>query len=155
MEMSFAVMPARQRSRRAASNAFRTSGERASKNNWRGIPRQNFLASARKVESFARFGSRPTREYRTPVRVATSPTDRASGPAQSRPGDSGTTPSQEMRPQVGFIPLMPQREAGMRMAPPVSVPMLPKQRPAATAAADPPLEPPGMRAVSQGLRTGP
>src|SRR5207302_6389854 len=115
----------------------------------------SFLASMRKAESFAMFGSRPTREYRIPVRVATSPTARANGPAQSRAGDSGTTPSQETRPQVGLRPATPQRDAGMRMEPPVSVPMLPKQSPAATAAAEPPLEPPGMRARSQGFRTGP
>src|ERR1700686_1278922 len=155
MEMSFEVMAARQRSNNAESKAFRTSGERASKNNWRGIPRQNFPGPARRAEGLARFGSRPTREYKTPVRGATSPTVRASGPAQSKAGESGMMPSQEMRPQLGFRPATPQRDAGMRMEPPVSVPMLPWQRPAATAAAEPPLEPPGMRVGSQGFRTGP
>src|SRR6267154_160483 len=125
MEMSFAVTAPRQRSRRAGSNAFRTSGERASKNNWRGIPRQNFRAPARKVEALAMFGSRPTREYKAPVKIATSPTVRPSGPAQSKAGESGTMPSQEMRPQLGFRPVTPERDAGMRMEPPASVPMLP------------------------------
>src|SRR5229473_6859331 len=119
------------------------------------MPRQNFRAPARKVEGLAMFGSRPAREYKTPITVATSPTVRPSGPAQSKAGDSGMMPSQEMRPQLGFRPVTLQRDAGMRMEPPVSVPMLPKQSPAATAAAEPPLEPPGMRARSQGLRTGP
>jgi len=64
-------------------------------------------------------------------------------------------PSVFTRPIVGLNPTTPQREAGIRMEPPVSVPMLPKQRPAATAAADPPLEPPGIRARSHGLWTGP
>ena len=50
---------------------------------------------------------------------------------------------------------MPQREAGMRMEPPVSEPREPRQREAARAAAEPPLEPPGMRSRSQGLWQGP
>src|SRR6266508_106201 len=50
---------------------------------------------------------------------------------------------------------MPQRAAGWRMEPPVSVPMPRTACPAATAAADPPEEPPGTRSVSHGLRVGP
>src|SRR3972149_6026301 len=49
---------------------------------------------------------------------------------------------------------MPQREAGMRMEPAVSLPSEPKQRPAARAAPEPPLEPPVMRPRSQGLWQG-
>src|SRR5580765_3036858 len=41
------------------------------------------------------------------------------------------------------------------MDPPVSEPSAIGTTPAATAAADPPLDPPGMRSVAQGLRTGP
>ncbi|MNV32866.1 hypothetical protein D3C71_1242160 [compost metagenome] len=41
------------------------------------------------------------------------------------------------------------------MEPPVSEPSEKNTSPAATAAADPPLEPPGTRSKSQGLRTGP
>src|SRR5439155_443220 len=50
---------------------------------------------------------------------------------------------------------MPQRDAGMRMEPPVSEPSAAGQNPAATAAADPPLDPPGVRDRSQGFRTDP
>ena len=39
----------------------------------------------------------------------------------------------------------------MRIDPPVSVPTAAKQKPAATAAAEPPLEPPEVRFGSQGL----
>src|SRR5580658_2784643 len=53
------------------------------------------------------------------------------------------------------MPTTPQKAAGSRMEPPVSVPSAPKQRPAATAAAEPPEEPPAMRLRSQGLRVGP
>ncbi len=50
---------------------------------------------------------------------------------------------------------MPHSAAGWRIEPPVSVPSAHGARPAATAAALPPEEPPGTRARSQGLRTGP
>ncbi len=45
--------------------------------------------------------------------------------------------------------------AGCRIDPPVSDPSASGVRPAATATADPPLDPPGMRSSAQGLRDGP
>ncbi len=56
---------------------------------------------------------------------------------------------------MGFSPTIPQSAAGWRIEPPVSVPIAHGASPAATAAADPPLEPPGTRSVSHGLRTTP
>src|SRR5205085_9631235 len=50
---------------------------------------------------------------------------------------------------------MPHSAAGWRIEPPVSVPSAHGARPAATAAALPPDEPPGTRSRSHGLRTGP
>src|SRR3977135_321371 len=50
---------------------------------------------------------------------------------------------------------MPHRAAGWRIEPPVSVPIAQGARPAGTAAALPPDEPPGTRVRSHGLRTGP
>src|SRR6186997_2555321 len=50
---------------------------------------------------------------------------------------------------------MPQSAAGWRIEPPVSDPSASGTTPAATAAADPPLDPPGIRSRFQGLRTGP
>ena len=50
---------------------------------------------------------------------------------------------------------MPHSAAGWRIEPPVSVPIDHGAEPAATAAALPPDEPPGTRAVSQGLSVGP
>ena len=49
------------------------------------------------------------------------------------------------------MPTMPQSAAGWRMEPPVSLPRAQSASPAATAAAEPPLEPPGTVARSQGL----
>ena len=56
---------------------------------------------------------------------------------------------------MGFIPTTPHSAAGWRMEPPVSEPRARSAKPAATAAAEPPLEPPGTRLVSWGLRVGP
>ena len=50
---------------------------------------------------------------------------------------------------------MPQAAAGMRIDPPVSVPTVASAIPAATLAADPPLEPPGDRLGSCGFLAGP
>jgi hypothetical protein len=56
---------------------------------------------------------------------------------------------------VAFSPTVPQYDAGIRIDPPVSLPIAMKTMSAATAAPDPPLEPPGIRSVLQGFRTGP
>jgi hypothetical protein len=65
------------------------------------------------------------------------------------------SPYRLIRPYVGFSPTTPLSDAGWRTLPPVSVPSAQTTSPAATAAALPPLEPPGTRDVSHGLRTGP
>ena len=55
---------------------------------------------------------------------------------------------------MGLNPTVPVSAAGWRMDPPVSEPSARSAIPAATAAADPPLEPPGTRSRSHGLRVG-
>ena len=59
------------------------------------------------------------------------------------------------RPKVGFSPKMPQNAAGMRIEPPASLPTASGQIPASTAAALPPLLPPGVRSRFHGLRVTP
>ena len=54
-----------------------------------------------------------------------------------------------------MIPTTPQKAAGWRTEPPVSDPSASATAPAATAAADPPEEPPGTRDGSTGFRLGP
>ena len=56
---------------------------------------------------------------------------------------------------MGFRPTTPHSEAGWRIEPPVSVPIAHGAVPAATAAALPPLEPPGTRSRSHGFCMGP
>ena len=52
-------------------------------------------------------------------------------------------------------PTTPQSAAGWRIEPPVSEPSAIGVSRAATAAAEPPLVPPGMRSSAHGFRTGP
>src|SRR5262249_40605152 len=86
---------------------------------------------------------------------AASRTVRVIGPvceSVSRPPYVGAAAT---RPSVGFNPKSAQQLQGVRMDPAPSVPTASGPRPAATAAAPPPLEPPGVCARLQGFRVGP
>ncbi len=86
--------------------------------------------------------------------AAQSATVRAMGPAWSRVAESGTMPSRSApRPWVGLIELTPESAAGIRSEPAVSVPSAAGTMPAASAAPEPPLEPPALRETSHGLPT--
>ena len=61
----------------------------------------------------------------------------------------------ETRPRCGLRPKRPQEAAGSRIEPPPSPAEAIGTRPAATAAALPPLEPAGLRCGFQGLRVTP
>ena len=61
----------------------------------------------------------------------------------------------ETRPRCGFRPNRPHHAAGIRIEPAPSEPSAAPTRPAATAAALPPLDPPGARCRSHGLRVAP
>ncbi len=69
--------------------------------------------------------------------------------------ESPSSGAGEMRPRAGLSPTSPQQAAGIRIEPPPSVPCATGTMPAATAAAEPPDEPPGVRPASQGLCVGP
>ena len=56
---------------------------------------------------------------------------------------------------MGFKPQMPVNDAGCRIEPPVSVPVVAGMSLAATDAADPPELPPGTYSTFQGFLTGP
>ena len=58
-------------------------------------------------------------------------------------------------PYGGLKPTTPQNDAGMRIEPPMSEPVARVAMPAARAAAEPPDEPPGLKAGFQGLRVTP
>src|SRR5688572_20391857 len=76
-------------------------------------------------------------------------------PIWSRLDANATRPQRDTRPYVGLRPTTPQSAAGWRTDPPVSEPRATGTIRAATAAAEPPDDPPGTREVSHGLRAGP
>jgi hypothetical protein len=73
------------------------------------------------------------------------------GPVTSWLWAIGMTPERLVSPSVGLIPTMEQAEAGDTMEPSVSVPSAAAHRLAATAAADPELDPLGLRSSTYGL----
>ncbi len=85
---------------------------------------------------------------------AASATVRVIGPLTHRPSRSAPNGPGETRPRDGLSPTRPHALAGMRMDPPPSLPWAAGARPAATAAAAPPLDPPADRARSHGVRAG-
>src|SRR5216683_8408252 len=64
------------------------------------------------------------------------------------------TPWQLTRLQVGLQPATPQYDAGRVIEPPVCEPSAPRHMPHAKAAAEPLLEPPGVRSRFHGFRVG-
>src|SRR5215510_10201496 len=86
---------------------------------------------------------------------AASATVVAKGPIWSNDEANARRPKRDTRPYVGLRPTMPQRAAGWRMEPPVSEPRARGTIRAATAAADPPLDPPGVRSSAHGFFVGP
>src|SRR3989442_2940171 len=88
--------------------------------------------------------------------AAVSRTERVSTPSVASPPSSSPRPGpHEMRPREGFKPTTPHSLAGMRIEPPPSLACAAGTRPAATDAAEPPLEPPVERLGSHGFRVGP
>ena len=77
---------------------------------------------------------------------------RANGPMRSREKLRGTESEIGTLPNVGIRPDIPQNAAGILMLPPVSLPIPPRNSPAAIPFAVPELDPPGHLAKSHGFR---
>src|SRR5579863_10747570 len=90
-----------------------------------------------------------------PSSMAASATVRACGPIVSWLCEMGITPARLVRPTVGLMPTTPLMADGQRIEPSVSEPRLAAARLAATATADPELEPQGERSSTYGLCTCP
>src|SRR5580704_6370316 len=133
-----------------------------------GLPARSFVVNAIRSRpggaptswTYGRFGGGAYQ--RSPVvgprvaskRAALSRTERATqwhteSPSSLTPGASG------LRPRLILSPNNPQHDDGMRIDPPPSLAVAIGTSPAATAAAAPPLEPPGEWAGFQGLRVAP
>ena len=118
------------------------------------FPRTSGVTSTSRVCSRSEKWSRTWRPLVTSTIRAASATVRVSGPTRdqsSRP----QAPATGMRPDGGRYPTTPQQEAGTRIEPPMSEPVAHGVMPDATAAADPPLEPPTSKAGFHGLRVTP
>jgi len=93
------------------------------------------------------------------MRVIKSSTVRARGPSCPRtnscPGMEVPEPRQLQRSTVGLSPAIPQKWAGTRIDPPISVPNPAGLPYAAMAAASPPEEPPGVRSGLCGFTVRP
>src|SRR3569833_3033938 len=86
---------------------------------------------------------------------ATSSTRRAKKPTWSSEKLKGSTPPRGIAPKLGLKPTTPLIAAGRITEPCVCVPSASGTRPAATAAAEPDDEPPGVCSGFQGLTVGP
>src|SRR5262245_18892468 len=159
--MSTSVAPRSRSTPRAASNARRTVSSTPSETKALGTPTRtpaivpesaDVKSGTGSVEDVESIGSLPGR---TESASAASPTVRVNGPIWSSDEANARSPYRDTRPYVGLSPTTPQNEAGWRMEPPVSDPNDSGTHADATAAAEPPLEPPGVRSAAHGLRTGP
>src|ERR1700759_4189469 len=88
-------------------------------------------------------------------RSARSSTLRAIGPFTPRLRSIFAAGVCATRPMLGRMPTMPQKLAGWRSEPPMSVPWASQAVPVASATAAPPEEPAAEREVAQGLRVAP
>src|SRR6478609_371961 len=86
--------------------------------------------------------------------AAVSATVRETTPSTDR-NDSPWSGPREIRPRCTFRPTSPQHAAGILIEPPPSEAWAIGTRPPATAAAEPPDEPPGVCSVFHGFRVGP
>src|SRR5690625_7348049 len=77
------------------------------------------------------------------------------GPMWSKVHASGKHPYLATKPWVGFKPTSPQAADGIRIEPAASVPSVEKDISDATAAPEPPEDPPRSLSRSHGLWTGP
>src|SRR6185503_3352729 len=84
-----------------------------------------------------------------------SSTDRVIGPSLSRDQQSVIAPVRGTRPNVGRMPVTPQRIAGLTMLPPVSLPMEKDTSAAAVAAPGPALDPEAPSSKSHGFMVWP
>src|ERR1700712_627174 len=91
----------------------------------------------------------------TDIIRAASRTDLASGPSTDNVFQPGKPGSLGTAPNVGLCPTTPQKEAGIRIDPPPSVPRARQVMPAATDAPATPLDPPGVLPRSHGFRVRP
>src|SRR5208337_2868357 len=145
----------------ADSSALRVSASTGPSALWLITASRSFFGCAETSSTNGRAGGRAA--YGSPGIIpaiassisAASRTVRAIGPvvespAQPSPADGAVV----IRPRDGLIPTSPQHAEGIRTEPPPSLPCATGCNPAATADADPPLEPPAVCSRFHGFRAG-
>src|SRR5690348_1704879 len=100
-------------------------------------------ANEKRSASGRENGSASSKPRATSATRPASSTVSAKIDTQSSDGQAGTTPVVLSRPRLGFRPTRLLKAAGTRPEPAVSVPSATSTSPAATATADPELDPPG------------
>jgi hypothetical protein len=121
----------------------------------RSLPGGAFAASTNGRSGGGGAPGSPAPAWQTSSHSAVSSTERLRQPKADMPFQRSRSGATEILPRCGFRPTSPQEEAGMRIEPAPSEAKAIGARPAATAAALPPLEPPGVRCGFQGLRVTP
>src|SRR4051794_2031671 len=122
----------------------------------RSLPGEVRAASTKLVAGGRAASASPSaRPDTTSSQSALSITERVTEPNTLSPYQCSRSGISDTRPRCGFSPKRPQQAAGMRIEPPPSLAIPAAARPAATAAPLPPLEPPVVYPVSQGLRVAP
>ena len=114
------------------------------------------LVAVRARAAAARCTGRPARRRR-PRRArprCRGPTGSSTNSCVSGPQYSPKSGPSVVRARVGLSPTIPHMLAGKRIEPPMSLPCATGTSPAATAAAEPPLDPPVLRVSSHGLCVG-
>ena len=112
------------------------------------------IASSRGAGAGAVARSRGSWPNSASASRAASGTDRANTPTVSRLGLWARIPVRGIAPKLGLKPTTPQKAAGRITEPAVWVPTASGAWPAATAAAEPDDEPPGVCPGAAGLRVG-
>ena len=104
----------------------------------------------------AKYGSPRPGPFITSSNAAESRTVRVTANSTEKPPQRSPRPGpKEQRPRVVLRPTRPHIAAGPRIEPPPSLACAAGTMPAATAAAEPPLEPPAVWVRFHGLRVGP
>ena len=136
------IAPAADSRPSVVAKALATAGERSS---WNTV----FGTANRRPRSSAGAGTPLVSLASTQSSIAQSATLLAIGPTESSEWASGSTPSSGTRRAVGLNPTTPLSAAGMRVEPPVSVPIAPATMPSVTEIAAPDDDPPGTRPVAR------
>jgi hypothetical protein len=121
-----------------------------------GEHRRDRESDAQLARGLISYGAPMSAPWTTSSRTAQSWTERVNALTVVKPRQASPSMGQVgVRPRVGLRPTRPQHNAGIRIEPPPSEAWAKGAMRAAIAAPEPPLEPPGVRLTSQGLRQTP